>query len=97
MACYITGRASISEASSKLKPLFAIMLTTCAVSDPKQLSDAHKESLSDGFLLHECNKYSGIDAQFSYIIFNMALIDSEDITSHINGKTLTNLGLDSPD
>lgn len=87
----------ISESVSKLRYLFAIMLTPCAVSDPKRLWDSHKESLSDDLLLRERNKYSGDDIQVPYVIFNMAPIDIEYITSHNNGKTLTNFGLDPPD
>lgn len=77
-------------------PAVAIIITTCAPSDPKDLWEVHKESLSED-LLHQARRAnSNVEIQFSTEIFNEALVLIEDKCIEVNNKTLFDLGLPAP-
>lgn len=92
---------TLTEASETCHPhqirtLFAIILTTCAPSNPKDLWEKHKESMSEDILLRERQDNPNLDVQYSEDIFNKSLILLEDICGSINNKNLDQLGLFSP-
>ncbi|XP_076301782.1 uncharacterized protein LOC143219860 [Lasioglossum baleicum] len=82
--------ASETRHAHQIRTLFAIILTTCAPSDPKDLWEKHKENMSEDILLRERRDNPGLDVQYSENIFNGALILLEDmcVTSQVgNGPT----------
>ena len=81
---------------AQLRNLFAIILTTCAPSKPKQLWETYKESLSEDILRQECRANPDIDLTYSSDIFNKCLILLEDKCVSMNGRTLQQLGLETP-
>lgn len=90
------SEASIISMPNQMRLLFAIILTTCAPSDPTALWDKHRDSLSDDYLLQMRRSANNPDLQPSDIIYNKALIDIEDKCLSIINKPLKQLGLTSP-
>lgn len=88
--------ASVTSFPNQIRTLFAIILTTCAPSDPKDLWEKHKESLSDDILRNVRRQNSNEEIQFSPEIFNEALKLLEDKCIEINNKTLSEFGLPTP-
>ncbi|XP_063922978.1 uncharacterized protein LOC135137287 [Zophobas morio] len=91
------SEASETRHAHQIRTLFAIILTTCAPSDPKGLWEKHKESMSEDILLRARRNNPGLDVQYSEVIFNEALISLEDVCMSINNKILNQLGLFSPE
>lgn len=89
--------ASETRHGRQIRTLFAIILTTCAPSNPKELWEKHKENLSEDILLRARTDNSGLDVDYSEGIFNEALISLEDMCISINNKKLNQLGLFSPE
>lgn len=89
--------ASETRHPHQIRTLFAIILTTCAPSDPIDLWEKHKENMSEDILLRERQDNPNLDVQYSENIFNKSLILLEDICVSINNKNLEELGLISPD
>ncbi|XP_076299884.1 uncharacterized protein LOC143218540 [Lasioglossum baleicum] len=89
--------ASETRHAHQIRTLFAIILTTCAPSDPKDLWEKHKENMSEDILLRERRDNPGRDVQYSENIFNEALILLEDMCLSINNKLLNQLGLFTPE
>lgn len=92
---------ALSEASTVSMPyqmrlLFAIILTTCAPSDPKFLWEKYRFSLSEDYLLQWRRAANDPNFQMSDIIYEKALIDIENTCLSIINKTLDQLGLASP-
>ncbi|XP_063906157.1 uncharacterized protein LOC135124864 [Zophobas morio] len=87
------AEASETRHAHQIRTLFAIILTTCAPSDPKGLWEKHKESMSEDILLRARRNNLGLDVQYSEDIFNEALISLEDVCMSINNKILNQLGL----
>ncbi|XP_031634678.1 uncharacterized protein LOC116347980 [Contarinia nasturtii] len=88
--------ASLSSHPKQIRMLFAIILTTCAPSDPKGLWEKHKESISEDILRQARRANPDLAIQFSEEMFNEALILLEDVCMSINNKSLCQLGLPSP-
>ena len=66
-------------------------LTTYAHSDPKDLWNTDKESMSENILLRSCRAHPRLDIQYSGDILNEALIALEDIHMSINKKKKSQL------
>ena len=81
--------------ASRLRHLFAIIITTCFPSNPLEIWEIFKESLSTDFLLAARR----IDAEVTYnhAIFNEALCHLENISMSMAGKTPKELGIPTPD
>lgn len=88
--------ASLTNLPQQIRTLFAIILTTCAPSDPRSLWENHKESLSEDILRQARENNSDMNIQFSDDIYNQALILLEDKCISINNKLLCQLGLPAP-
>lgn len=70
--------ASVSSHPQQIRTLFAIILTTCSPSNPKDLWEKFKEDMSDD-ILHRIRTVSNDNTiPFSDNIFNEALIKIED-------------------
>jgi len=81
---------------SRIRHLFAIILTNCVVSNPKELWDKHKEDLSEDILhrLHQQNP--DLELHYTQEIFNQALCLLEDLTLAMTGKLLKFCGMPEP-
>lgn len=90
------AEASVSNFPRQNRTLFAIILTTCAPSDPIGLWEKHKESLSEDILRDVRRANSNNKIQFSPEIFNEALKMIEDKCIEINNKPLTQFGFSAP-
>lgn len=89
--------ASVSCHPRQIRTLFAIILTTCSPSNPKDLWEKFKEDLSEDILHHVRITNHDNAIQFSENIFNEALIKIEDLCLTINNKTLIQLGMVAPE
>ena len=100
-ACYVLGlleddshwndtlsEAATTDSSTKLRYLFAIMLATCGLSNPKQLWENHKDSLSEDVHRQVQQKNPTVEINYADDIHNKALILLEDLVLSINGKSL---------
>jgi hypothetical protein len=90
------SEASISCSPAQLRGLFAIILTTCGPSNPKTLWEAYKESMSEDVLREARRANPTIDLTFCAEIFNRALILLQEKCIAMNGKNLSELGLEGP-
>ena len=88
--------AAVSRSPAMLRSLFAIIISCCHPSDPKQLWENHKMSLSED-ILHKARLLHETELDYSTEIFNEALVMIEDKTIMMASKTLQDLGLPSPD
>lgn len=88
--------ATLTCLPQQIRTLFAIILTTCAPSDPKSLWEKHKESLSEDVIRQARRANPDMKIQFTEEIFNEALILLEDSCVSINNKPLCQLGLPAP-
>lgn len=77
--------------------LFAIILTTCFPSNPKEFWEKHKDSMSEDFLHRLRTSHRNLEIQFTPAVYNEALIHIEDICLTIVNKTLIQLGMVAPD
>ncbi|KIH68828.1 hypothetical protein ANCDUO_00835 [Ancylostoma duodenale] len=79
---------------SQLWSLFAIIVTSCAQSNPQSLWEKYKKSLSEDILRE--HRRVNPEVNFCTEIFNQALILLEDKCISISSKTLSDLGLHAP-
>ncbi|CAI6346155.1 unnamed protein product [Macrosiphum euphorbiae] len=92
---------SLADASNIARPrqirsLFAIILTTCFPSNPKDLWEKYRDYMSED-ILHRLRTTNQVpDIRFSPIVYNEALIEIEDMCLEIVNKALVQLGLPSP-
>lgn len=91
------SEAVVSSLPSQLRHLFSIILTCCNPSNPKELWSKYKESLSEDILREAQRANEGLAVTYSPIIFNETLIRIDDICILMNNKSISQLGLDSPD
>ncbi|GFV31368.1 uncharacterized protein TNCV_3819701 [Trichonephila clavipes] len=88
--------ASKTLLAPQIQILLTIILTTCALSDPKNLWEKHKESMSEDIFLRAHRQNPDLDVQYSEDIFIESLILLEEMCVSINKKTPNHLGLFSP-
>jgi len=79
-----------------LRNLFALILTTCGPSNPKQLWESHKESLTEDILREARRQNPGMNLDYTPDMFNQVLVILEDKTLQMAGKTLEKFGLPTP-
>ena len=85
--------AALHASASSLRVLFSILLTNCQLSDPVQIWNNHKDSMTDD-VLHRCRmstEQSGLT--YTQAMYTEALIRLEDIVLQMSGKDLANFGL----
>ncbi|XP_055584901.1 uncharacterized protein LOC129737764 [Uranotaenia lowii] len=80
----------------QVRALFAIILTTCSPSNPKELWEKHKDSMSDDILHRVRSENRNPDIAFSQSIYNEALIAIEDVCLNIANKLLPQVGIPAP-
>jgi hypothetical protein len=85
--------AALTHSPTMLRNLFAVMLQTCAVSNPRELWNIHREDLSEDILHQAKVRLNNMQLQYTEAIFNSALIIIEDKVISLGGSHLTNFGL----
>jgi hypothetical protein len=88
--------AAASQSPKRLRHLFAILLTTCSISNPLRMWEKYKTEMSEDILRTLQRQNPQQQLTFSQQIFNQALVCLEDLCLSMNGKTLGVLGLPSP-
>ena len=88
--------ACVSCCPGQIRTLFAIILTTCSPTNPKDLWEKFKEDLSEDILHHVRSVSGDRTTAFSPNFFNQTLIRIEDICLAINNKALNELGMVTP-
>ncbi|GFW18545.1 ATP-dependent DNA helicase [Trichonephila clavipes] len=77
----------------QIRTLFAIILTTCFPSNPKDLWEKYKDYMSEDILHRLRAENQNPDIQFTPNVYNEALILIEDICLTIANKALVQLGM----
>lgn len=79
---------------SKLRDLFAILITCCGISNPQQLWEKYQNSMSKDIL----KKLQASDSDITHnpVINNEALLEVENKVYAITGKYVSHFGMNSP-
>lgn len=88
--------ASVSCSPNQMRVLFAIILTTCAPVNPKELWENHKDTLSEDIIRQARRMQPNMEIQYSEAIYNESLILLENYCISINNRTICALGLPAP-
>ena len=88
--------AAATESPNKLRYLFAIMMCLCGLSNPKQLSKTHKDSLSEDILHHFQQENPTVEVIYTSTIYNRALLLLEALVISKSNKALKDFGMPSP-
>ena len=80
----------------EIRTLFAILLTTCFPSNPRDLWEKFKDYMSEDILHRERLSNPDMDISFSLEIYNEALVLIEDICLTSVNKKLKQLGMPDP-
>ncbi|KAK7003156.1 hypothetical protein BgiMline_004587 [Biomphalaria glabrata] len=91
------AEAAQTGTAQRVRHLFALLLTTCGLSNPLDLWEKYKNALSDDILLQKRRENPDILIDFSNIIYDEALIALEDLCLTMAGKDLKHVGLKSPE
>nr|KAI8748380.1 ATP-dependent DNA helicase PIF1 [Biomphalaria glabrata] len=89
------AEAAQTGTAQRVRHLFALLLTTCGLSNPLDLWEKYKNALSDDILLQKRRENPDILIDFSNIIYDEALIALEDLCLTMAGKDLKHVGLKS--
>ena len=89
--------AAAGQSPRRLRNLFVILLITCGLSNPGQLWESHKESLTEDILMRARIRNPGMDLIYTSNMFNQALVFLEDKVRYMAGKDLKQLGLPTPE
>lgn len=82
--------------AKRLRHLFSILLTTCAVSNPKQLWEKYKKDLNEDILRRVRRENPTMQIEYTTEIYNMALILLEDQCLSMAGRGLDKCGMPTP-
>lgn len=88
--------AALLYLPEQIRTLFAIILTTCAPSNPYALWEKYKEALSEDVLMNVRRSIPTVQITYNTDIFNKALIMLEDKCVAMANKTLLQHGLPAP-
>lgn len=80
----------------QIRNLFAIILTTCTPSNPKDLWDKHEESMTEDILAKAKRINHNSTLEYNETMFNECLILLEDKCIEITNQELSQLGLPAP-
>ncbi len=87
------AEAVVSQSPRRLRDLFAVLLHTCGLTQPKQLWEEFREDLSEDFKHQIQLRNPGLEVVFNDEIFNLALIAIEDKVLSLGGNALQSYGL----
>lgn len=93
---YTLQDATLTSTPYQIRALFAIILTTCFLSNPSDLWEKYKNAVSED-ILHLYRTITGNpNIDFSEDIYNEALIKLEDLCMNISNEPLIKLGMPPP-
>ncbi|UYV79262.1 hypothetical protein LAZ67_17001830 [Cordylochernes scorpioides] len=86
--------AVLCQAPTRVRQLFAILISTCKISNPQQLWITYRDEMASDIL----HRYQLLDSSIRYndLIYNETLCNIEDRVVSICGKKLQELGLGAP-
>lgn len=88
--------AIVSSPANTVRVLFAIIITTCHPSNPRELWDKYKDDISED-ILHRLRLAAGNpDLEINNDIHNEALVLIEDLCLLMGGKILVEMNLPAP-
>ncbi|XP_042243436.1 uncharacterized protein LOC121880347 [Homarus americanus] len=85
--------AKISQSPANMRCLFAIILTACSPSNPAELWEIFKETLSEDYLMQHRRSMNDPDAPVSDLIFNQVLCHLKYKVLMMGGHVLTTYGI----
>ena len=91
------AEAAAVKSPARLRNLFVVLLTTCGASNPGQLWESYKESLTEDILIQTRRRNPGMTLDYTPDMFNQTLIILEDKALGMVGKDLKQLGLPTPE
>ena len=90
------SEAATAQSPARLRNLFVLILTTCGPSDPKQLWESYKESLTEDILREARRQNPGMNLNYTPDMFNQVLIILEDKILQLTGKEFEDFDLPTP-
>ncbi|UYV73206.1 hypothetical protein LAZ67_10002175 [Cordylochernes scorpioides] len=86
--------AILCQAPTRVRQLFAILISTCTISNPQQLWITYRDEMASDIL----HRYQLLNSSIRYndLIYNETLCNIEDRVVSICGKKLQELGLGAP-
>ncbi|UYV72319.1 hypothetical protein LAZ67_9002625 [Cordylochernes scorpioides] len=86
--------AVLCQAHTRVRQLFAILISTCTISNPQKLWITYRDEIASDILL----RYQLLDSSIRYndLIYNETLCNIEDRVVSICGKKLQEIGLGAP-
>ncbi|UYV79307.1 hypothetical protein LAZ67_17002062 [Cordylochernes scorpioides] len=86
--------AVLCQAPTRVRQLFAILISTCTISNPQQLWITYRDEMASDIL----HRYQLLDSSIRYndLIYNETLCNIEDRVVSICGKKVQELGLGAP-
>lgn len=91
------NEAVMTRTPHKIRQLFAILLTFCEITNPKDLWEAFKEPMSEDILYKQKIQAMENRMNFSERIFNEALKKIDNSIFAMTGKHLKDYGMPQPD
>ncbi|UYV62945.1 hypothetical protein LAZ67_2002573 [Cordylochernes scorpioides] len=87
-------KAVLCQAPTRVRHLFAILISTCTISNPQQLWITYRDEMASDIL----HRYQLLDSSIRYndLIYNETLCNIEDRVVSICGNKLQELGLGAP-
>jgi len=89
------SEGSITSTPYQIRFLFAIILSNCSPSNPKELWEKHRESMSEDIAFQAQRRNSNVELNMTEV-YNSTLIILEDLCLIMCGKPINQLGLDRP-
>ncbi|XP_054287893.1 uncharacterized protein LOC129003620 [Macrosteles quadrilineatus] len=86
--------AVLTRSASRVRHLFAILISTCELSSPITLWESFRNDLSDD-ILHRHREVVP-DLQYNDIVYNEALTNIQELVKSMSGKDLSSFGLPAP-
>jgi len=91
------AEAIISASPSQIHTLFAIIISTCFPSNPRNLWNKYKNNMPEEILHRIRGNSRNPDLEASEVMHNQALPLIGDMCYHISGILLISLGMSAPD
>ncbi|UYV66800.1 hypothetical protein LAZ67_4002883, partial [Cordylochernes scorpioides] len=91
---FTMDEAVLCQAPTRVRQLYAILISTCTISNPQQLWITYRDEMANDIL----HRYQLLDSSIRYndLIYNETLCNIEDRVVSICGKKLQELGLGAP-
>ncbi|CAF1544942.1 unnamed protein product [Adineta ricciae] len=87
------SEAAVAQSPARLRNLFALILAVCGPSNPAQLWESYKESLTEDILRNARRRNPGMNLNYTPDMFNEALIILENKVLAMGGKEFKELAL----